>query len=148
MKKKLKITAVAAAVLVLLLAPSVLKGSIRWAKALETEDIAKLELVVMPSAENERYRLFEPEEYAEPVKLINGSRGIYTLFPIPKSGNAHALYVTTTDGTRHCVVNSYSGYLTIDGDTYYYPHFERVWDWIKDHELDLGNSVMPEGFEY
>ena len=146
MNRKLRNILLAAALFALLLSPSLFNSSIRWARSLKAEDIATLELVVVPSTEQERYRLFAPEEYAEPVKLINGSCGIYTLFPIPKSGNSHALYVTLTDGTRHCVVNSSSGYLTIDGDVYYYPHYERVLDWIEAHDLALGNAKTPDGF--
>lgn len=50
----------------------------------------------------------------------------------------HSLYITTTDGVRHEVVNDANVYLRIDGDSY---RLTRTW-----RPRTTGNAPIPEGF--
>lgn len=92
------------------------RESMRWARSLNASEVSKIEMVVMPSAEDERYRSFEEEEFDDVVSLINKSTGRYTDAPEPLAGMSRTLYITMKDGTEHVV--SYNGYLVIDGDSY------------------------------
>ena len=75
-------------------------------------------MTVMPSSENERYKLFDKSEYKEIVALINSSNGKYEPSPEPIAGGGTMLYITASDGTIHTVVNNGNTYLCIDGDSY------------------------------
>ena len=92
------------------------RESMTWARNLEASDVAQIEMTVMPSAEDERHRSFEEEEFGDVVSLINQSTGRYIRDPEPIMGMSRTLYITMKDGTEHTV--SYNGYLVIDGDSY------------------------------
>ena len=92
------------------------RDTMSWARSLRVEDVEKIELIVQPSDENERYKLLSQEEMDTAVKLINKSHGKYVEEPEPVTGLSRQLIVTMTDGKIHKV--SYGGYLTIDGDSY------------------------------
>lgn len=92
------------------------RDTMSWARSLRAEDVEKIELIVQPSDENERYKLLSQEEMDTAVKLINKSHGKYVEEPEPVTGLSRQLIVTMTDGNIHKV--SYGGYLTIDGDSY------------------------------
>ena len=92
------------------------RESMTWARNLEASDVAQIEMTVMPSAEDERHRSFEEEEFGDVVSLINQSTGRYIRDPKPIMGMSRTLYITMKDGTEHTV--SYNGYLVIDGDSY------------------------------
>ena len=92
------------------------RESMTWARNLEASDVAQIEMTVMPSAEDERHRSFEEEEFGDVVSLINQSTGRYIRDPEPIMGMSRILYITMKDGTEHTV--SYNGYLVIDGDSY------------------------------
>lgn len=92
------------------------RESMSWARNLEASDVARIEMTVMPSSEEERHRSFEEEEFEDVVSLINQSTGRYIRDPEPMAGMSRTLYITMKDGTEHTV--SYNGYLVIDGDSY------------------------------
>ena len=122
--KKMRIAVFTVIALVLLVLIGILaywkipsrRESMTWARNLEASDVARIEMTVMPSAEDERHRSFEEEEFEDVVSLINRSTGRYIRDPEPIMGMSRTLYITMKDGTEHTV--SYNGYLVIDGDSY------------------------------
>ena len=82
------------------------RATMKWAKSLRVEDVARIELFVMPQAIDKQYKDLDTEEIAEAVARINKSRGWYVRSAEPLTGGSTALYVTTTDGVRHTVVNN------------------------------------------
>lgn len=114
------------------------RATMKWAKSLCVEDVARIELHVMPQAIDKQYKDLDTEEIAEAVALINKSGGRYVRSMEPLDGGSTALYVTTTDGVRHTVVNNGNVYLCIDGDAY--RNFHIAWPYIE------GNAPTPEGF--
>ena len=114
------------------------RATMKWAKSLRVEDVARIELFVMPQAIDKQYKDLDTEEFAEVVALINRSGGRYVRSMEPLVGSSIELYVTTTDGVRHTVVNNGNVYLHIDGDTY--RNFHIAWPYIE------GNAPLPEDF--
>ena len=114
------------------------RATMKWAKSLRVEDVARIELFVMPQAIDKQYKDLDTEEIAEAVARINKSRGWYVRSAEPLDGGSTALYVTTTDGVRHTVVNNGNVYLHIDGDAY--RNFHIAWPYTE------GDSPLPEGF--
>ena len=114
------------------------RATMKWAKSLRVEDVARIELFVMPQAIDKQYKDLDTEEIAEAVARINKSRGWYVRSAEPLTGGSTALYVTTTDGVRHTVVNNGNVYLHIDGDAY--RNFHIAWPYIE------GNAPLPEDF--
>lgn len=122
--KKMRIAVFTVIALVLLVLIGILaywkipsrRESMTWARNLEASDVAQIEMTVMPSAEDERHRSFEEEEFGDVVSLINQSTGRYIRDPKPIMGMSRTLYITMKDGTEHTV--SYNGYLVIEGDSY------------------------------
>ena len=110
----------------------------KWAKSLRVEDVARIELFVMPQAIDKQYKDLDAGEIAEAVALINKSHGWYVRSMELLAGGSTALYVTTTDGVRHTVVNNGNVYLHIDGDAY--RNFYITWPYTE------GDSPLPEGF--
>ena len=149
-RKKKQAAAVTVIVLLLLIVSGMLayrkipsrRESMTWARSLKASDVSKIEMIVMPSAEDERYRSFEEEEFDDVVSLINKSTGRYTEEPEPLAGMSRTLYITMKDGTEHVV--SYSRYLVIDGDSYA-DHFHG---YSEDGEsLGKGKELIPDGFD-
>ena len=114
------------------------RATMKWAKSLRVEDVARIELFVMPQAIDKQYRDLDAEEIAEAVALINKSSGRYVRSVELLDGGSTTLYVTTTDGVRHAVVNNGNVYLHIDGDAY--RNFHIAWPYIE------GNAPLPEDF--
>lgn len=115
----------------------------QWAKNLQVQDIDKIELIVQPSAENERYRLFTNDEFENIVKLVNKSKGIYLDNPEPVAGQSIVFYITTKDGIRHTFSNGGNTYLMIDGDTY-----SAEYDWLSSWKYRNGNTHLPSTFSF
>ena len=113
--------------------------TIRWAKDLRVEDVARIELAVMPQISGRQYKDLTSDEIAEAVALINKSSGSYVSAPEALSGSTATLYVTTTDGIQHTVTNSGNVYLCIDGDTYRGSHIS----WL----YTEGDSPLPDSFQ-
>ena len=114
------------------------RATMKWAKSLRVEDVARIELFVMPQAIDKQYKDLDTEEIAEAVARINKSRGWYVRSAELLVGGSTALYVTTTDGVRHTVVNNGNVYLHIDGDAY--RNFHITWPYTE------GDSPLPEDF--
>ena len=113
--------------------------TIRWAKDLRVEDVARIELAVMPQISGRQYKDLTSDEIAEAVALINKSSGSYVSAPEALSGSTATLYVTTTDGVQHTVTNSGNVYLCIDGDTYRGSHIS--WPYTE------GDSPLADSFQ-
>ena len=113
------------------------RATMKWAKELRVEDVARIELTTMPQTPDKQYKDFDAEEFAEVVALINRSGGRYVRSMEPLAGSSIELYVTTTDGVRHTVVNN-DVYLCIDGDAY--RNFHITWPYTE------GNAPLPEDF--
>ena len=114
------------------------RATMKWAKELRVEDVARIELTTMPQTPDKQYKDFDAEEFAEVVALINRSGGRYVRSMEPLAGGSIELYVTTTDGVRHTVVNNGNVYLCIDGDAY--RNFHITWPYTE------GNAPLPEDF--
>jgi len=114
------------------------RETMKWAKNLRVEDVARIELTTMPQMPDKQYKDFDADEIAEAVALINKSSGRYVRSMEPLAGSSTELYVTTTDGVRHTVVNSGNVYLCIDGDAY--RNFYIAWPYTE------GDSPLPESF--
>lgn len=112
--------------------------TMKWAKNLRVDDVVRVELTIMPQATNKQYKDFNADEIAEAVALINKSSGRYVRSAELLDGGSTTLYVTTTDGVRHTVVNNGNVYLHIDGDAY--RNFHIAWPYIE------GNAPLPEDF--
>ena len=114
--------------------------SMMWAKSLQAEDIQSIELIVQPSSQLERYKKYEPEEFAEIVNLINQSSGRLIKNPEGIVGGGQVFYITTKDGAVHYFTNNGNTYLIIDGDA-----FEARHDWLSKWNFK-GTSNVPDGF--
>ena len=113
--------------------------TMKWAKNLRVDDVVRVELTIMPQATNKQYKDFNADEIAEAVALINKSSGRYVRSMEPLTGGSTELYVTTTDGVRHTVVNNGNVYLCIDGDAY--RNFYVTWPYTE------GDSPLPDSFQ-
>lgn len=130
---------VAVAAIFIAFASNPQRTSMEWAKKLRVEDVSSIELVTLPSGENERYRLFDRAEFSAVVALANKSRGRYLPNPEPLLGGSVIYYITTTDGIRHEFGNN--GYLFIDGDSY-----DAGQHWLSSWGNVKGNAPLPETF--
>ncbi len=119
------------------------RDTMKWARKLSISDVKRIELVVMPSSENERYRLFEEDELGEVIALINQSKGKYLDNPEAIAGGAATLYITTQDGTRHRVTNIGNVQLFIDGD-----YYDAGYGWLSSWKYKKGNAPLPEDFSF
>lgn len=130
-----------------------LKGSGRetlvWAQELTADEISKIELVVMPSNEEERYKVFAKEEYERLTGLINNSKGRYCANANPQElcGSSIILYITLKDGSRHTVGNNGNTYLIIDADSYK-AGYSWLNSWQEKYQLGKGDEKIPEDFEW
>ncbi len=122
----------------LLANPHTNKASMQWAKKLSVRDVEKIELIVMPSSENEKNRLLDDVEFDDIIALINESRGKYIENPEELAGGSTTYYITLTDGTRHFVSNSGNRYLIIDGD-----YYDAGYNWLSSWNYANRNSVSP-----
>ena len=113
--------------------------TMKWAKNLRVDDVVRVELTVMPQVTDKQYKDFNADEIAEAVALINKSGGRYVRSMEPLNGGSTELYVTTTDGVRHTVVNNGNVYLCIDGDAY--RNFYVTWPYTE------GDSPLPDSFQ-
>ena len=113
--------------------------TMKWAKNLRMDDVVRVELTIMPQVADKQYKDFNADEIAEAVTLINKSGGRYVRSMEPLTGGSTELYVTTTDGVRHTVVNNGNVYLCIDGDAY--RNFYVTWPYTE------GDSPLPDSFQ-
>lgn len=117
--------------------------TLEWAQNLTADQVASVDLVVMPQSKDRQYKQLSPEEIPEVVELLNQSRGRLVKNPEALNGQSIMLYLTLTDGSRHEVVNMGNVYLMIDGDSYDAPY-----DWLVTWEdvYGAGDSPLPEGY--
>ena len=113
--------------------------TMKWAKNLRVSEVVRVELTIMPQVTDKQYKDFNADEIAEAVALINKSSGRYVRSMEPLNGGSTELYVTTTDGVRHTVVNNGNVYLCIDGDAY--RNFYVTWPYTE------GDSPLPDSFQ-
>lgn len=113
--------------------------TMKWAKNLRAEDVARIELLVMPQAADKQYQELSADERIDAVELINKSNGHYVRKSDPLSGSTSTLYVTMKNGSQHTVTNNGNVYLCIDGDTY---RSSRIaWPYTE------GDSPLPDNFQ-
>lgn len=118
-------------------------ATMKWAKNLSVSEVERIELVVMPGVENERYRLFKEDEFEDVIALINQSRGSHLTNPEELNGGAVTFYVTTKDGLRHTVTNIGNTQLFIDTD-----YYDAGYDWLSSWQYTRGNAPLPEDFSF
>ena len=95
------------------------RGSLVWAQKLNAADVASIELYVPAEGKARQYKKLDTEEMAQPVELINSSRGTYIEKPETVYGGLPVWFLLTmADGTVHAVGSVVGHYLIIDGDTF------------------------------
>lgn len=140
------IIGVAATIFLLAANPLEKRESMRWLNSLNAADIQQIELVVMPSNENERYALYTNEqEISAIVNLLRKGNGRYVENPESLMGGGISFDITMQDGSRHHVYNDANTYLFVDGDAY-----QADSDWLANWEKDYGkgNAPLPEDFSF
>lgn len=117
--------------------------TLEWAQNLTAEQVASVELVVMPQSQDKQYKRFSSEEIPAVVALLNQSRGRPEGEPESLNGQSIWFYLTLTDGTRHEVGNMGNVYLVIDGD-----YYDGPYDWLStwEYAYGAGDSPLPEGY--
>lgn len=109
-------------------------------------DIEKAELIVMPSAENERYKLVDESDYDNIVELIAEIPNKSVANPEGISGGAATLYITLTDGTVHTLCNDGNVYIVLDDTSYEMKiDFLSLWN---EYGFNIGNTEVPSDFSY
>ncbi|GEM_PF-4420004 len=119
------------------------RDTMKWAKNISVSEVERIELVVMPGIENERYRLFQEEEFEDVITLINQSRGSYLTNPEELAGGAVTFYITTKNGICHTVTNIGNTQLCIDGD-----YYDAGYDWLSSWQYTRGNAPLTEDFSF
>lgn len=119
------------------------RETMRWARELRAEDVTRVELVVLPQAENRQYKELNADEIGKAVMLINESRGRHVRNEEPLNGGVIRLFVTTSDGVRHHVGNNGNVYLEIDGDSY-----KADYAWLEAWPFTEGDAPLPEDFDF
>ena len=117
--------------------------ALKWIQELTPEQVASVELVVMPQSRDKQYKQFSPEEIPAVVELLNQSRGGRLKERDFPEGQSTWFYLTLTDGSRHEVGNIGNVYLVVDGTWYGSPY-----DWLStwDEAYGAGDSPLPEGY--
>ncbi len=123
--------------------PAESRPSMKWARELSEDEVAYVELVVMPQSPEKQYRYFDENEVTELVGLIRESRGKYLANHEETDGGSIFFYLTMKDGTTHKVGNIGNVYLNVDGD-YYDAGYEWLSTW--DDSFGAGNERLPAGF--
>ncbi len=119
------------------------RESMAWARSLSAGSVERVELVVMPQAQDKQYRVFTGDEVNDVVALINESRGSYVAKPEAYDGGSIQFTVTMDGGETHTVSNIGNVYLEIDGDFY-----DAGYEWLSswDSAYGAGNEPLPETF--
>lgn len=139
----LLVIAVMAVAFTLIANPIDQPASLSWVQGLEVEEIATIELVVMPSPDEERYHLFLPSDFGDVLAFIQKNHGNYLPNPEPITGESAMLYLTLKDGTIHHVGNIGNRYLIIDGDTY-----QTEANWLASWPYTKGSATLPPNFDF
>ena len=121
------------------------EDTLKWAKDLSAEDVASIELVVLPQNADKQYKLFTTDEIEEAVSLIHEIRQIrltYERFPEAVNGGITRFYLQMKDGSEHTIGNIGNEHLVINGDYYYCADH----NWLDSWPYTEGDSPLPEGF--
>lgn len=117
--------------------------TLEWAQDLTADQVASVDLVVMPQSQDKQYKQLSAEEVPAVVELINQSRGGPVRNPETLNGQSIWFYLTLADGSRHEVGNMGNTYLVIDRD-----YYDAPYDWLVTWEdnYGAGDSPLPEGY--
>ena len=107
-------------------------------------DIAKAELIVMPSSEAERYKLIDESDYGKIAELIAKVPNKSVATPEDINGGGATLYIALTDGTVHTLCNNGNVYIVLDGTSYEMNNdFSSLWN---EYGFNAGNAEVPDDF--
>ena len=124
--------------------PIIQRDTLKWAENLSAEDVASIELVVMPQNTDKQYKLFATEEIEAVVSLIRETRQTrlsYCRYPEALNGGVTRFYLRMKDGSEHTISNIGNTYLVIDGE-----YYNADYDWLESWPYTEGDSPLPEGF--
>lgn len=113
-----------------------------WSHTVEVEDIEKIEIVCMPSLENERYKLIDSNHYEDYIDKLHGIYGIYSIYERSLNGISTTYYFTMKDGSRHKIFCD-DKKIWVDNMP-----FITVQHVLKQWPSENGNSILPENFSY
>ena len=117
--------------------------ALEWVQNLTPEQVASVELVVLPQDQDKQYRQIPEDEIPAVVELLGHSRGKPVRNSESLNGQSICFYLTLTDGTRHEVGNMGNTYLVIDGD-----YYDAPYDWLStwNEAYGVGDSQLPDGY--
>ena len=117
--------------------------ALEWTQNLTADQVASVDLVVLPQDPDKQYKQLSAEEIPAVVELINQSRGGLVRNPEALNGQSIWFYLTLADGSRHQVGNMCNTYLVIDGD-----YYDAPYDWLStwDAAYGVGDSPLPDGY--
>lgn len=117
--------------------------ALEWVQNLTPDQVASVELVVLPQDQDKQYRQIPEDEIPAVVELLNQSRGGRLKERDFPEGQSIWFYLTLTDGSRHEVGNVGNTYLIVDETWYGSPY-----DWLStwDEAYGAGDSPLPEGY--
>ena len=115
-----------------------------WAKNLNAENIQSIEVIALPNSDNVQYANLSPNQFDDIVNavIINKGKHLESLEnPEALFGSTVGIYITTTNGFCHTIVNNGNVYLEIDGN--YYDGMGKLEKNFPEIET---NSAIPAGF--
>lgn len=117
--------------------------ALKWIQELTPEQVASVDLVVLPQSQDKQYRQIPEDAIPAVVELLSHSRGNTVRDPEILNGQSIWFYLTLTDGTRHEVGNMGNTYLVIDGN-----YYDAPYDWLSTWEdaYGVGDSPLPEEY--
>ena len=113
---------------------------------IKASDIAKAELIVMPSDNNERYKLIDESDYEKIAELTANLPGKVVSNYDDLNGRVSTLYITLADGTVHTLCNNANAYIELDGKSYNMS--EKLSSLWEEYGFNIGNAKVPDGFSY
>jgi len=116
-------------------------AQLAWAQSLKASDVARIEIVRLLGAADERYKDCEKTEFERIVSIINGAKGKRVDALEGISGGTVTVYITLNDGTRHTFANNGNVYLVIDGVS-----FEAKYEWLNGWSNEKTNGALPQDF--
>lgn len=117
--------------------------ALEWVQKLTPDQVASVELVVLPQDQDKQYRQIPEDEIPAVVELLNQSRGGRLKERDFPEGQSIWFYLTLTDGSRHEVGNVGNTYLIVD-ETWYGSPYDWLSTWSEAY--GAGDSPLPEGY--
>ena len=113
-----------------------------WAHTVEVEEIQKIEMICMPSLENEQYKLIDESFHENYINKLHKTSGIYSIHGRTLVGAVSTYYFTMKDGTRHKIC--------CDGEKIWIDNMPFITvQTIRDEwAYEQGNQMIPENFDY